>query len=650
MPNFGNVQLDQIVTDLGYKSLGSLAREELNLVMDRIQRELDSPLRLHATFPVANAVLNLSIAPIVLGDGANKALPPVKSQVYTLAASTINFQTQATTGATFVITWPASIVGQFRRAGLSLLGNGTIQVLFSAEAASVGALANAGTVFVKSGVALGYIDLECTNILGYFKSAGAETNIIQNSSIYRFSAGSGGGSGTGDMTQFQSNLAMRLTSSFYGYVTPNEFSIDEATLISAATATFDIVDGAYSFTAASQLITSVQMFDAEFLATDDDSLQLELHAEWFSSATRDDAAIYQASLNGSAYEAIPMTRQGLSQKFTGSKLMAVPANATVSTQAGGVTNTELNATTLQAISAPFTLTSKNAVRQLVLEIDELGTPPGSYIISICANNAGVPGDVLYSTTGLASSLVSGLNVLTLSGFRSILPAGIYHIRIETDATYKAGFSAGVNSLRVRTSASGGNDIVFNGTVWSVGTVDVKYTLSGHIFDLRVRIASSASGRKLKGYGIFYAESVGDIVTGYQNLQKFSFSGDLNTTSFAITQFLPDPDALKVYDISSGQVYRYPAFNIDGRTVSFPAGTFLVPSAAIQLIFDQSEGTGFDNSDANANLMASNKLGSNDPTIDKSSNGRGILIRNSAGLLREIWLDESDNLNITAFKG
>jgi hypothetical protein len=192
MSNFGNVQLNQIITDANYKSLGSISREQFDLVLERIQKELDSPLRIHATFPTANAVLNLSIAPIVLADGSSEALPPLSSQVFTIGASTVNFQTQATSGATFVVAWPASTVGQFRRCGLTLLTNGTIQITFSAEAASVGALENPGTVFTKGGIPLGYLDLQCTNVLGYFKTAGSATNIIENAGIFKFSTLSAG--------------------------------------------------------------------------------------------------------------------------------------------------------------------------------------------------------------------------------------------------------------------------------------------------------------------------------------------------------------------------------------------------------------------------------------------------------------------------
>ena len=36
-----------------------------------------------------------------------------------------------------------------------------------------------------------YIDLECTNISGYFKTAGSATNIIENSQIFRIKSGGG---------------------------------------------------------------------------------------------------------------------------------------------------------------------------------------------------------------------------------------------------------------------------------------------------------------------------------------------------------------------------------------------------------------------------------------------------------------------------
>lgn len=190
------IQTDQIVSDDTLKSLGSTSREQIKSILTRLNNELESPLRLHATFPTPDAKLNFSASSINLGDGAKRSIPALKSQVFNLSASSIDFQTQAVVG-TFAITWPSSTVGMFRRAGFTLLSSGAIQVLFSAESATQGALANAGTLFVKSGIALGFIDLECTHASGKFKTAGSATDIIENSQINRFSSGSGGSSGSG---------------------------------------------------------------------------------------------------------------------------------------------------------------------------------------------------------------------------------------------------------------------------------------------------------------------------------------------------------------------------------------------------------------------------------------------------------------------
>jgi hypothetical protein len=61
------------------------------------------------------------------------------------------------------------------------------------------------------------------------------------------------------------------------------------------------------------------------------------------------------------------------------------------------------------------------------------------------------------------------------------------------------------------------------------------------------------------------------------------------------------------------------------------------------VFDQTTGGAFDNSDLNGLLLANNHLGSTDTSIDKSVNGRGIFLRRPDGTLREICIDDSDNI-------
>lgn len=200
------LQSDQLKHDSALSSLGKSAGSTLLEILNAVDATSNSPLRASAAL-TPDAKLYITASNIQKGDGVGMTVAPIKSNIPSVVASTIDFQTNATSGATFDISWPTSTVGQFRRLGLTVLTNGTIKGIFSAEAASVGALANAGGMFVKSGTPICYLDLECTHTSGKFKTAGSATNIIENkvggiSRIVGFgsgsSAASGSGSGIGD--------------------------------------------------------------------------------------------------------------------------------------------------------------------------------------------------------------------------------------------------------------------------------------------------------------------------------------------------------------------------------------------------------------------------------------------------------------------
>jgi len=138
-----------------------------------------SPLKLEES-GTPDAKLNISPEEVQLLSKVGKSTPPILNTIPNFVASTINFQTQATTGGTIDITFPASTVGQFRRCGFTFLSTGTLKAIFSAEAATLGAVVNPGTLFDAIGLPIGWIDLECTDAGGEFKTAGSSTNIIEN--------------------------------------------------------------------------------------------------------------------------------------------------------------------------------------------------------------------------------------------------------------------------------------------------------------------------------------------------------------------------------------------------------------------------------------------------------------------------------------
>ena len=240
----------------------------------------------------------------------------------------------------------------------------------------------------------------------------------------------------------------------------------------------------------------------------------------------------------------------------------------------------------------------------------------------------------------------GLNSVLINDFKRILASGDYWISIEVDSVYSASYSVGVNEISAQSSSLlSGN--VYNGSTWSsTPSYGLKYAINGHSYNLQLKVQSSASNKKLKAIGVLFNEELSGPVDSNNYRQVFVFYGSENKVNFHLTKFIPDADKLKVYDANSGQVYVYPAFSVDGRTVTFPSGTFQTLTAElITLRFEQVEGSVFDNSDTNANLLATNHLGSNDPTIDKSIAGRGIILRRPDGTLRELIITNSDTVSI-----
>ena len=641
----------QIIQQSALPSLGKAERTNDEVILSSIDTELNYPLRASATFPVADSKLNFAPSYLSTADGANKVPAPVSSQVSSIPGSTVDFQTQATTGATFVIAWPGTnTVGRFRRVGFTLLGNGSIQALFSDEAATLGALANPGTLFVKSGTALSFLDLECTDTAGKFKTAGSATAIIENSKIYRFGSGAGGSGGSGNANSFQTYIAQRLDESYFTFADPVIPEMTGSDRVESATSAYNLVDSTYDFSAAGQNIISKSLMAPSFLKLVDEARQVELHAEWFSDSSIDLAATYEIALDGINYQAISMVQVFSTQRFIGRGTLANPASVSRFSQLTNNSTKELNVTSQQSLAQKITTTTKNGISQVRVNINKAGNPSGSYVVKLSKDNSGSPGSVLYSVAFLISNLATGANAITMDSFKSIIPPGDYWISIDTDATYKASFSTGTNSISIGAD-SAGSGYAYNGATWTtLAAFGMYFDLWGHIYDLKVRITSSGSGKKLKAFAVLYDEGIGAIDEGLFQQQSFIFSGDTNQSTFTITRFLPDSRRLKIFDISKAQVYMYPAFSIDGRNIKFPDGLFSSPGETINLVADQSQGVGYDYSDINGSLLTANHLGSTDATIDRSIAGRGPLLRDEASVLKEAWIDTWGNLNITNPKG
>lgn len=493
---------------------------------------------------------------------------------------------------------------------------------------------------------------------------GATVILMYDSASSRWRTIGGGGGDESTTTELLERIKDRLLDSPFEWADPNIFLTDESTKISSATASYDIANGVYKFTAAAQNISSIQSLDSGFLTEEKDINSVELMAFWNLGAI-DSNATYEVSRNGGVnWQTMTMSRVGTTTE-TYRGILQFPQDSSYITLRQAISPTiyrELNTSALQAIGQKFVIASSTSelIQKVVLYINKVGSPAGYTLVQVVRDSSGSPStsitDIIMQAQVLNSALSSGDNTLTLSMGASPLKAGTYHLVIATDSTYKSAFSAGVNSVRARVDnvsavpvsgyAEGVRDL--NIGVWSSASASqtLVNVIQGRPLDLRVRITSSASNVELKGYGVLYGRQQ-QVVTGIKNREVQSFDGTVdNYNEFTLSNFLPDQDLLKIYHVETGQVYvrATNSFYLDGSKVVFPVDTF-DGLGTVTLVFDQPEGAAFDNSEENAALLAANFLGSTDTLIDRSQAGRGIFLRRSDGTLREITIDNNDQIAI-----
>ena len=483
--------------------------------------------------------------------------------------------------------------------------------------------------------------------------------IIQDNIRQLGVAGSGGGEGNAN--EIIESLRNQLDLNNFRYVGFNVFELDEDDKVDvSSTGAFDIANGVFEIETAENMI-STQMLDPMFLnpsafpetADEDvtDVPQVELTVFWDENNT-DDAATYEVSRDGgNEYQVIDMTRVGTTNAYRGKHTFDDEAASQVLSDytAGTLAVTDFEGIAANAKisnATAITLTETIVVKNFKFHYDKLGNPLGNFKVSIVKDDTALPStnlaDVLVeSNLQSVASLASGSNVANVALPTTALEPGTYHIVVSTDLGYRSSYVNGVDELRVEVDSAGGNvDISqLDGTTstWAalVG-VSMMYELEGRTLDLRVKITSSQDS-SLAGYGIFYDGTSG-LVTGILNKEIFSFDGIAdNDNEFTLSNFLPDPDLLRVYEIETGQVYVYGTFVLDGHKVTFPVNTFN-KVGTVTLLFDQMHGTSFDNADNNAALLAANRLGSTDPAIDRSVAGEGIILRADNGTLVEASLE------------
>lgn len=476
-------------------------------------------------------------------------------------------------------------------------------------------------------------------------------NGIIVSQIRQFGTGSGSGGGEGDANDFLTDLKARLRRIDLEWVAPNIFSRDGQTLIDdTSTAEFDVANNLVSFENAGDVLLSENHFGARFLSNDFDAKKVEIHALW---ETADENATWEVSVDGGLnFITVEMDRVTTSNKFVGKVEIPEPVNTEVIAE-NEVANADgvqaLDDANFQSLAIPFTVADKKRASKITLYLNKLGNPQGFLSVNIRKDNGGVPDEIISATkTSLLSAIAVGDSSLEIE-LPQVLTSGDYWIVVNTSSEYKATYDAGVTQVALRLDASAptyDEGLSFDGTVWAATAgKSFVFELVGFTYNLRVRVTNALAEVALEAYGVFFGQKSATVVSDQEQIQTFKFSGNEDKTEFEVTAFLPDARHLKIYDVNTGQVYRYPSFSISGRFVSFTAGTFLAPDEDTVLIFDQTVGGGFDNSDINASAIAASHLGSKDAEVDRSIAGRGVAVRANDNILVELTVDADRNLVI-----
>lgn len=620
---------------------------ELDDLLRSLNAEVTPPLNMSAsaTPDLILNIGNISVQnPLTL---RNRVVPHIGGLIPSFASGTVEFPSTSggtitvTPGLNGILTVPSN---EYIKVTVYLDANGDLGVLPGAPNAVE---ASATILPAPSGTfAIGYVTL--------FNNAGTIDNVV-DTNIFQFVGGGGGGSGSGDANEFIADMKHRLVSGNLELFVPIVFSISEDAFVDgASTGSYSLVDGSFVFSGAAETFVSTDLIDPAFAGNVTD---VEIHLDWIEGQV-DDAAVVEASLDGgSSWSAVTMARLATTERFSGRIELAPTTIAAGSfLQEKDIVEADSNLPfedtgSGQKYGQKFTLTEDTTIDEMVVWINKAGSPSGNFTINIYGNDVGnnnLPdeGNVIWTSANQdITALIVGTTEVTVLPDQ-FLAAGIYHLVVDTDATYKASQVNGLTEIRWRTDSTGvpwtqASRSVYNGTSWdgnappdfpvAVHRIEGTIAASSEPEDLRVRVTASQASQ-LGALAAHYGNFVGSAISGNEARQVFSVNGDDDQTEFVITKFLPDVNVMKVYDRSSGLVYMYPDFDIDGYTVTFAAGQFSSPGETFNVIFDQSEGGGFDNADANAALLAANGLGSADPNIDKSAAGVGPKMRSPNGTL------------------
>ena len=217
-------------------------------------------------------------------------------------------------------------------------------------------------------------------------------------------------------------------------------------------------------------------------------------------------------------------------------------------------------------------------------------------------------------------------------------------QLDVAATYEITRDGGTTWESLSLTRYGNSDTYFGTHVFDVDVI---------VTALQVRVTASQNDVELQGVGVSYDPQPASSGSEPLNYEKFVISTATNVTEFTLGSFIPNEELLECHVLETGQVFKADNSNlgimsVEGMKVKFPDEHFYdLPAYDLTIVFSQNTGQTIDFNENNGAMISENHLGSESPSLDRSITGRGIKIRNAAGLLRELTLDENDNIVINS---
>ena len=634
------------------------AKATIKTITENVDTELTPVFELReSTTP--DLILNVGAGRIKnIDTGLSRTFSPIKSLFFDFTGGTVTFPA-ISGGAIVVAPGIDSVltvgVGNYITVLTQIDSIGQLTVTIGLEAATIAESTNSINfpVAFKTSLPIGYVTLQ--NVGGTIQS-------VINDNITQFVGGGGSGGGGDDTADFQ-RYQNRLNLAPFSYANTNIAVIDEDDQLDPlSTISYDIPKAAFKFEEnTSEVLVSTQQLDSDFLDENTDISTVELYAIWNLDSI-DTAATYEVSRDGGTnYQTLSMNRIGNSDAYRGI-INFIDEGSNAFSQEYALANADgtkdLNSSTVVEISQQFTVANAVVYKDIIAYVNKASVGSTGYLFAeIVKDNAGFPStdvnDIMWSSAPqIIDDMVIGDNVVNIDA-SAVLKAGEYHLIFTTDLAYKTGYDANVNnkiSLKANLSSGPTPNLITKDNL-DVTTVQASetltYRLEGRELDVRVRITSSnsAEDKFLSSYGLFYKFEDGIDFSTPVYREKFLFDGTTdNFNEFSLTEFLPDSRLLMCFALGTGQVFRYGDFVLDGVKVSFPPNTFNVVGQ-VELEFFQLNSVAGPSSTVADALLTANHLGSTDPSLDKSVNGRGILLRRPDGVFKEITIDNSNNIQV-----